>query len=52
MNFITLNVIFNNYENFAKNKMVFTAVKAEVPESIEENNNTVMDKPSASLRLK
>ena len=52
MNFITLNVIFNNYENFAKNKMIFTPVKAEVPESIEEKNNTVMDKSSASLRLK
>ncbi len=52
MNFITLNVIFHNYENFAKNKLVFAAVKNAVPDNIEEDNKTTTDASAASLKLK
>jgi len=33
MNFIALNVIFENYDNFVKNKLVFNSVSIEVPVS-------------------
>lgn len=49
MNFITLNVIFHNYENFVKNKLVFTAEKTESEEdSFEKNINEAMSEPVAS----
>jgi hypothetical protein len=51
MNFITLNVIFHNYENFAKNKLVFTTEKRNAPENFEENINEAITEPTAS-RLK
>jgi len=35
MNFITLNVIFHNYELFLKNKLNFTAEKIMTPEELE-----------------
>jgi membrane-bound lytic murein transglycosylase D len=38
MNFITLNVIYKNYDNFLKNNMVFKAVKQIKPtDNFEEN---------------
>ncbi|MEO6730350.1 MAG: lytic transglycosylase domain-containing protein [Ferruginibacter sp.] len=37
MNFITLNVIFNNYEMFAKNKLSFASQKIKFPNALEEN---------------
>jgi membrane-bound lytic murein transglycosylase D len=38
MNFITLNVIYKNYDNFLKNNMVFKAVKQITPtDNFEEN---------------
>ncbi|MDB5278970.1 MAG: Lytic transglycosylase catalytic [Ferruginibacter sp.] len=33
MNFITLNVIFNNYDNFTNNNLSFTPVKIKVPDN-------------------
>jgi len=33
MNFIALNVIFENYDNFVKNKLVFNSESIEVPVS-------------------
>jgi membrane-bound lytic murein transglycosylase D len=35
MNFITLNVIFNNYDNFTNNNLSFTPVKIKVPDNCE-----------------
>jgi membrane-bound lytic murein transglycosylase D len=35
MNFITLNVIFNNYDRFANNSLSFTPVKIKVPDNCE-----------------
>jgi membrane-bound lytic murein transglycosylase D len=37
MNFITLNVIFSNYENFKKNKLIFKPVKMELTDSPDKN---------------
>ena len=37
MNFITLNVIFNNYELFLKSKLNFTEEKMMIAEDIERN---------------
>jgi membrane-bound lytic murein transglycosylase D len=48
MNFITLNVIFYNYENFSKNKLVFTPVKLSVPESEDEDFKIDLAEPTAS----
>jgi len=39
MNFITLNVIFNNYEMFTKNKLSFAAEKVLLPEDLEKNSS-------------
>lgn len=36
MNFITLNVIFANYDNFVKNKLIFKSETMAVPENLEE----------------
>ena len=36
MNFITLNVIFNNYEMFTKNKLSFAAEKVMLPDDVEK----------------
>ena len=52
MNFITLNVIFNNYDNFTKNKLQFAPVKIAVPDNFEENINTELKESSASASLK
>jgi hypothetical protein len=48
MNFITLNVIFHNYDNFAKNKLVFTPVKVSTPGDVEEKIAEAMAEPTAS----
>lgn len=37
MNFITLNVIFNNYEMFTKNKLSFASEKVMLPEEMQKN---------------
>jgi membrane-bound lytic murein transglycosylase D len=37
MNFITLNVIFSNYDNFVKNKLIFKTVKIENEEEDADN---------------
>jgi len=37
MNFITLNVIFSNYDNFIKNKLIFKPVKIKLPDQIDED---------------
>lgn len=37
MNFITLNVIFNNYEMFAKNKLSFASQQIKFSNDLEEN---------------
>ena len=34
MNFITLNVIFNNYDNFIKNNLNFTPVEILIPDNL------------------
>lgn len=38
MNFIALNVIYKNYDNFLKNNLVFKAVKSTVPADNFEDN--------------
>lgn len=38
MNFITLNVVYSNYDKFLKNKMVFKPVKIEMPADNFEDN--------------
>lgn len=49
MNFITLNVIFNNYDNFLKNKLVFTTEKTEeADDSFEKNINETISEQVAS----
>lgn len=35
MNFITLNVIFRNYDNFIDNNLIFEPVKIEIPDNCE-----------------
>lgn len=52
MNFITLNVIFKNYENFAKNKLIFTPIKTVVAASEEEESSSIINESSASSQLK
>jgi hypothetical protein len=52
MNFITLNVIFKNYENFSKNKLQFAPVKIEVPDNFEQNINNELNEVSAAATLK
>lgn len=37
MNFIAMNVIFSNYENFVKNKLIFKTVKMPLPGKIGKN---------------
>lgn len=39
MNFITLNVIFHNYENFIKNTLNFTPVEILIPENFEQSSD-------------
>ncbi len=39
MNFIALNVVFENYDNFFKNKLIFTSEFTEVPVSVENPVN-------------
>ena len=51
MNFIALNVIFANYENFIKNKLIFKPVKIEVPDNFEQNMSDALQESSAA-RLK
>lgn len=48
MNFITLNVIFSNYDNFIKNKLIFKPVKMEITNNEEKNIADV----TAALNLK
>lgn len=38
MNFITLNVIFHNYDNFVKNNLNFTPVEILIPDNAEQHN--------------
>ena len=51
MNFIALNVIFANYENFIKNNLIFKPVKIEVPDNFEQNMSDALQESSAA-RLK
>ena len=37
MNFITMNVIFSNYENFVKNRLIFKPVKMLLPGKLEKS---------------
>ena len=46
MNFITLNVIFNNYEKFTKNTLLFEPVKVKV----DNIDKTTMTESSASFK--
>jgi hypothetical protein len=45
MNFIALNVVFENYDKFLKNQMVFTAKTIEVPisENVGKINTSITD---------
>lgn len=43
LNFITLNVIFNNYEKFASNKLCFKTITEEQPCIIEEAADVVVE---------
>jgi hypothetical protein len=45
MNFITLNVVFNNYETFVNNKMIFTTEFSYVPllENVSKLNSSSTD---------
>lgn len=45
MNFIALNVVFNNYEAFVKNKMIFTTQFLDVPilENVIKLNTSITD---------
>ena len=43
MNFITLNVIFTNYDNFIKNKLVFKPVKVKQEEDSISDNAVTAD---------
>lgn len=38
MNFIALNVVYNNYDKFLRNNMIFKAVKRELPSDSFEDN--------------
>ncbi len=51
MNFITLNVIFANYDQFIKNNLIFKPVKIALPDNVEQNRSDAMDEYS-SARLK
>jgi Transglycosylase SLT domain len=37
MNFITLNVIFSNYDNFIKNRLIFKSEKNKIQDKLEKN---------------
>lgn len=43
MNFMTLNVIFHNYDNFINNDLIFEPVKIEVPDNCEFVSPPVME---------
>jgi hypothetical protein len=45
MNFIALNVVFENYDKFMKNQMVFTPKTIEVPisENVGKINTSITD---------
>ena len=45
MNFVALNVIFHNYELFAKNKLSFTPLKAYLQQGNKNNLTTEVEKP-------
>ena len=46
MNFITLNVIFNNYEKFTNNNLMFTPTKVKV-DNFEENMTEEVSRPAS-----
>lgn len=48
MNFITLNVIFRNYENFVKNKLVFSPVKLMLAKDEGTDFNETEARPTAT----
>ncbi len=50
MNFITLNVIFHNYENFSKNNLVFTPVQMSVTHNEEDIKNLLAEPAANSLQ--
>lgn len=52
MNFITLNVIFHNYENFINNKLVFTTEKAEEENNTEKNTEEEIAEPVVAAGTK
>ena len=43
MNFITLNVLFNNYSKFASNTLTFAPVKIEMTDNFEKNMTEALD---------
>jgi membrane-bound lytic murein transglycosylase D len=43
MNFITLNVIFKNYENFVKNKLLFKPILADYTENVKKDVASQVD---------
>ncbi len=45
MNFVALNVIFHNYELFAKNKLNFTPIKASLQQQNEINTTVEIEEP-------
>jgi soluble lytic murein transglycosylase-like protein len=44
MNFITLNVIFHNYDNFTNNKLQFTPVRVKVENTEADNSDELTSK--------
>ena len=49
MNFITLNVIFNNYNKFTSNTLTYTPVKIPVKDNFEQNMSDAMSETSGSF---
>ena len=47
INFITLNMLFNNYDNFIKNRLNFTPLEILIPGNFERTVYKSRGKPSA-----
>lgn len=50
MNFIALNVIFNNYDNFVTNNLNFAPVKILIPDNFEQYMTEELGEPDGMLR--
>jgi hypothetical protein len=49
MNFIALNVIFSNYDNFMNNNLNFTPVEILIPDDFKQNNTELSEDVASPL---